>query len=360
MESEIPEGSDPGTTGGVRGDATQVGLLARSARATMRSGAGTERRVIDVTGKWLAHGAHRTLRIGRQACFVEAHRERIEHQDPADQRFAEAEAKLDRFGGLQHADHARQYAQYAGFRTIRRIFRRGRLREQAAITRRPAPWPACIEHADLPLEALYRAVYQRDAELHAGIVEQVAHREIVGAIQHHVGTVQQRIDVGRGHALRQAFKVHARIQSVQRVRGGIELRHADAVIGVQDLPLQVAALDHVVVRDRQRADARRGEVELRRRTQPARAEHHDPRRFKFALARLAHLGQAQVARIAVVEILVAAGLADGQALVDPARGAAGDRGKIRVSELLQGVYRAQRTLAVRADGEDLAGLEIGR
>ncbi len=39
-----------------------------------------------------------------------------------------------------------------------------------------------VEHGDLALEAEDRAVHHRDAELHRRVVEHVADREVVGAV----------------------------------------------------------------------------------------------------------------------------------------------------------------------------------
>ena len=68
---------------------------------------------------------------------------------------------------------------------------------------------------------------------------------------------------------------------------------------MQDLPLQVRLVHHVVVDDPQPPDARRGQVERRRRAQPARADQQHLGLEQLRLARLAHLGDEQVAAVAV-------------------------------------------------------------
>ena len=42
--------------------------------------------------------------------------------------------------------------------------------------------------------------------------------------------------------------------------GGVDLGHADTVVGVGDLALQVGEIDHVVVDDAERAHPGRGEI----------------------------------------------------------------------------------------------------
>ncbi len=68
---------------------------------------------------------------------------------------------------------------------------------------------------------------------------------------------------------------------------------------MQDLALQVRLVDHVHVDDAERADAGRGQIERRRRPEPARTEQQHLRVEQLQLADLAHLGQQQVALIAV-------------------------------------------------------------
>ena len=75
--------------------------------------------------------------------------------------------------------------------------------------------------------------------------------------------------------------------------------HADAVGGVDDLALQVGDVDHVVVDDAERADARRGEVERGRRAEPAGAEQQHLGVEQLLLALGADLGQQQVAAVAL-------------------------------------------------------------
>ena len=68
---------------------------------------------------------------------------------------------------------------------------------------------------------------------------------------------------------------------------------------VEDLALQVGGVDDVHVDDADRAHPGRGQVERGRRAEAARAEQEDLRLEQLWLARLADLGEQQVALVAV-------------------------------------------------------------
>ena len=67
---------------------------------------------------------------------------------------------------------------------------------------------------------------------------------------------------------------------------------------MDDLALEVGVVDDVGVDDAERPDARRGEVERRRRAEPAGADQQDARLEQPLLALLADLGDQEVARVA--------------------------------------------------------------
>ena len=191
-----------------------------------------------------------------------------------------------------------------------------------------------IEHAHLPFESLHRAVHQRDPQLHAGIVEQVTDREVVRAVQHHVHTFEQAFDVPGGHARLHGIDLRAWVERAQRRLRRNHLRFADTRLGMQDLPLQVAPIHHVVVRQPQVAYARRRQIERGRRTEPTGADHQHPRAFEPPLAFDADFGQQQVPRVAFVEVHRIGrqfGPHQWTPFLLPARRAAGDRGQARVA-----------------------------
>src|SRR5207244_12894605 len=78
----------------------------------------------------------------------------------------------------------------------------------------------------------------------------------------------------------------------------IDFGLTDVGVAMDDLAMQVAQVDSVVVDNAERADAGRGQIERRRRTEAARADEQDFGRQKLALADGADLGQDDVARVA--------------------------------------------------------------
>ena len=130
--------------------------------------------------------------------LVELGRERVEQQQPADERLADLRGQLDRLVRLQRADDPRQHAEHAALGARRRQLRRRRLREEAAVARALVR----LEHRHLALEAVDRAVDDGDAAPHGRVVDEVPRREVVGAVDDQVpAVVEDPVDVLRGQAL---------------------------------------------------------------------------------------------------------------------------------------------------------------
>ncbi|KAG0756895.1 hypothetical protein G6F22_020142 [Rhizopus arrhizus] len=97
--------------------------------------------------------------------------------------------------------------------------------------------------------------------LHTGAVDGVAGGEVVGAIQHQVGCsdgVGQRLVF---QALDAGMDLRLRVKRRQHVAPGLGLGAANAGGGVEDLALQVAELDYVVVSQGDVAHTGGGQVE---------------------------------------------------------------------------------------------------
>ncbi len=114
-----------------------------------------------------------------------------------DQRLADAEDELHGLGGLDRADEPGQDAEHARLGAARDEPGRRRLRIQAAV----AGAVLGREHRRLPLEAEDAAVDVRLAEQHAGVVDEVARREVVGAVDDDVVAAEQIERVGRGERI---------------------------------------------------------------------------------------------------------------------------------------------------------------
>ena len=95
-----------------------------------------------------------------------------------------------------------------------------------------------------------------DAVLHRCVVQEVAGREVVGAIDDHVVALDDPVDVRRGQTLFVADDLHVGIQGLERLLRGRDLRLTDPFGGVKDLALQVGEVDDIGVDDAERTHAR--------------------------------------------------------------------------------------------------------
>ena len=89
-----------------------------------------------------------------------------------------------------------------------------------------------------------------------------------------------------------------RIEAADRGGRALDLGLADLGRAVDHLALQVRQRDRVVVDDAERADTGRGQIEQRRRAQPAGADHQHARALERGLSGPADLAQHDVAGIA--------------------------------------------------------------
>src|SRR5204862_507196 len=101
----------------------------------------------------------------------------------------------------------------------RRQLRRRRLREEAAIARTLVR----LEDGCLPLEAEDRAVHERDVVPDGRVVDEVAGREVVGAVDDHIpAVVEDPLDVLRGQLLLVGLDLDVGIELSNRPRGRLD------------------------------------------------------------------------------------------------------------------------------------------
>ena len=93
--------------------------------------------------------------------------------------------------------------------------------------------------------------------------------------------------------------LHVRVESLQPIAGRFAASAGRRPRAVQNLPLQVARVDHVEVDEAERADAGRGQIERRRRAEPAGADAQHARRLELALTLDADLRHDQVPAVAL-------------------------------------------------------------
>ena len=213
--------------------------------------------VVDQLGHGRIGAADRAIGILAQLQLAEAHGERVDEEQAADQRLAFAEDQLDDFGGLDDADDAGKNAQDAALGAAWDKAGRGRFGVEAAVAR--AFFGG--EDAGLALEAEDAAVGVGLVEQHAGVIDQVAGLEVVGAVGNDVVLGEDLEGVGAGQHGVVLDDVQRGIEGVQLLLRGVDLLAADVFGRVNDLALQIARVDHVEVDQAQSADTRRSQVQ---------------------------------------------------------------------------------------------------
>ena len=156
------------------------------------------------------------------------------------------------------------------------------------------------EGRQLALEPEHGGVRDRDPGRDRGIVEDVARLERVGAIEDDVVAGDDPVDVVRDEHLLVRDDRHVRVERGERLAGALDLLLADAVVGVDDLALEVREVDDVEVDDPDRPHACGREIQGGRRAEPARADQQHLRAEQLRLALRADLGDQQVAAVALL------------------------------------------------------------
>src|SRR5438309_90681 len=319
-------------------------MAIRPRRARVAAGA-MDRQVLD-RGRT---AAERAVRIAPQPHLAEAHAQRVVGEETTDQRLADAEDQLDGFRRLHQPNHSWEHAQDAGLASAGDEAGRRRRRVEAAIAR-PLVRREDRGHA---LELEDRAVDVGLARQVTRVVDQVTRLEIVRAVDDEIVVLDDLHHVVDGDARGQRDHVHVGIQRLQRARARLHLRLADVRGRVQHLPLEVCDVHDVAVHEAEGADAGRGEVERRRRAEPARADQQDLAPQEPALSLVADLRQQEVAAVALDLVRRQRHvLHDRQPRLRPLLEAALEIDDRLVAELLQlpgGEHGAQPRLAVQDD-----------
>ena len=195
-----------------------------------------------------------------------------------------------------------------------------------------------------------------DAQLHRGVVEQVAAGEVVGAVHHHVVAGQYLHDVVGPEPGVVGDHVHVGVEGGEGLLGRVDLALAHPVDVVEDLALQVRLVHHVHVHDAEGADAGRGQIHGGRGAQAARPQQQHLGLQQGQLALLAHLGHQQVPLVAAALLGGEdGGPAPGAALVLPLVEAAVHGDDPFVSQLGQGHGGEGRAHPARAHGHQRRG-----
>ena len=204
---------------------------------------------------------HRPLRAGPQLELTEAHLEGIKQQQTAAEGGADAGDDLDRFGGLDHPNDSRQHPHNSAFSAGGDQARRWRLGEEVAVV---GAFGIQVEHRGLTFKAEDRAIDIGLAEQHAGVIDEVARGEVVGAVANDVvGTNDlQRVLTGEGGLVEIHLAVGVDLQDAGL--GRFDLGLANPTGAMDHLPLQVAVIHHIEIHDAEAAHTRRRQIEQQR------------------------------------------------------------------------------------------------
>ena len=274
-------------------------------------------------------------RVDPDLVLPEALLERVVGEQAADERVAEVEDQLDRLDRLDRTDDAGEHAQHAGFGAAGSELGGRGLGHHVAVRRSDAG----IEDGDHPFEPEDRAVDDRDAELHGGVVDEVAGREVVGPVDDYVPPLTQYLKhVVGAEADVVGDDVHVGVDGREGLLGGVDLALADALEVVENLALEVGRIDDVHVDDADRPDAGGGEVQGGGGAEAAGAEQQHLGVEQLQLTFDVDLGQEEVALVPVP--LVGGEVARCRpvaALVLPLVEPAGDGDDVGVAELGEGL-----------------------
>jgi len=122
---------------------------------------------------------------------------------------------------------------------------------------------AQVVDANLAIETNRCARDQRFVMMDAGPIDCMPGGEVVGAVEHQVSTGDERVERLAGKPLLQRHDLDFRVGRAQCLLAGFCLGHADAVLGMENLPLQVGEINGVVINQGDFADASRCKVERR-------------------------------------------------------------------------------------------------
>src|SRR5579864_6903882 len=200
--------------------------------------------------------ADRSLGILSQLQLAESHRQRIEQQQPADERIAFTDDKFQDFVLLNRTYNSRQHSENASLGARRNQTWRRRFGIQAAVARTVR----ISKNAGLPFEAENRTVDVGLAEEHASVVNEIARREVVGAVHHDV-VVSEDVErvFAREHRLK-SVDLNVGIQAAQPLGCRLDFWTAYVVCAEKNLALKVGEVDFIEINEPDSANARRREI----------------------------------------------------------------------------------------------------
>ena len=128
-------------------------------------------------------------------------------------------------------------------------------------------------------------------EQHAGVIREVARREIIRAVHHDVVLPDDVHGVLGREPDAVEDDLYAGVDALDGVARGFALVAADVFGAVEDLSLEVGEINGVEIHEAELADARRGEIHRDGGTEPARANAQDAGGFDLLLSGEADFGK---------------------------------------------------------------------
>ena len=185
--------------------------------------------VVDQLGDRRVGRTDRALGIFAELELAELELERVEVDEPTDERFADAHDEFDRLDRLHDADDAGQHAQHAAFRAARHHARRRRFGKHAAVAR---PAKMRREHGALSVEAEDRAVDVRLFQENADVVREIARGKIVGAVDDDVIRLDDSARVLRSEIRVVQIHLHVRVHLADAVARAVQFLAAHVLRAV--------------------------------------------------------------------------------------------------------------------------------
>src|SRR5579883_200044 len=255
----------------------------------------TELLVVDQLFHRRMLAANRAVGILAQLQLAELHAQRINQQQAANQGVAFAEDQLDDLCCLNDTQQSGQDAEHAAFRARRNEPRRWRFRIKAAIA-----WAVFrCEDAGLALKAEDGSVGVRlVAAQHAGVIDEIARREIIGAIRDDVVVLDDLKGIGAGEHRLVLHDIQIRIERLQLFRRRFNLGAANVIGAVDDLTLQIALIDYVEINQAESTDSGSSQIVGERRAESAGTNAEDLRSLQFLLTFKADFRQQKMPRVA--------------------------------------------------------------
>ena len=152
--------------------------------------------------------------------------------------------------------------------------------------------------AGLSFKAEDRGINIGLAAEHAGVIDEIAGGEVVGAVGDNVKAAQYLQRILAGELGVEALGLHKGIDGVYFVDGRVELGAANIAGMVDDLALQIGVIDSVEIDQPEGSDACGSKVEHQRRAEPACSNTEHTRGLQLLLPCHGNFGHDQVPRVA--------------------------------------------------------------